>query len=135
MGHGNSGRLFGNSSSYPDQHVFCRCGRASDYPLGKFLVVVAISRAVSAILRSHWSPIFTAANFVCAIRHPMQYWGWMLLFASYADGGFGRGGNSPQPPPGSRSRKVNDYRQAKSRPKKEGREKIMSEHDRGRAAL
>jgi membrane protein YqaA with SNARE-associated domain len=61
--------------------LFFAAAGASDYPLGKFLAVVAISRAV------RYSAIAFVADrygrhFVRALRHPMQYWGWMLLCAA-----------------------------------------------------
>jgi membrane protein YqaA with SNARE-associated domain len=60
--------------------LFFAAAGASDYPLGKFLVVVAISRAVRysaiAIVADHYG-----RHFIRALRHPMQYWGWVLLFA------------------------------------------------------
>jgi membrane protein YqaA with SNARE-associated domain len=64
----------------PTSMFFAAAG-ASDYPLGKFLAVVAISRAV------RYSTIAFVADrygrhFVRALRHPMQYWGWMLLCAA-----------------------------------------------------
>lgn len=61
----------------PTSMFFAAAG-ASDYPVGKFLVVVAISRAV------RYSGIALVASlygrhFIRALRHPTQYWGWMLL--------------------------------------------------------
>jgi membrane protein YqaA with SNARE-associated domain len=61
----------------PTSMFFAAAG-ASDYPLGKFLIVVAISRAVRysgiALVAAHYG-----RHFIRALRHPMQYWGWMLL--------------------------------------------------------
>jgi membrane protein DedA with SNARE-associated domain len=58
--------------------MFFAAAGASDYPLGKFLIVVAISRAVRysgiALVAAHYG-----RHFIRALRHPMQYWGWMLL--------------------------------------------------------
>jgi membrane protein YqaA with SNARE-associated domain len=61
--------------------LFFAAAGASDYPLGKFLAVVAISRAV------RYSAIAVVADlygrhFIRALRHPMQYWGWVLLFVA-----------------------------------------------------
>jgi membrane protein YqaA with SNARE-associated domain len=61
----------------PTSMFFAAAG-ASDYPLGKFLVVVAISRAIRysgiALVAAHYG-----RHFIRALRHPMQYWGWMLF--------------------------------------------------------
>jgi membrane protein YqaA with SNARE-associated domain len=64
----------------PTSMFFAAAG-ASDFPLGKFLAIVTLSRAVRysaiAIIADHYG-----RHFVRALRHPMQYWGWMLLFAA-----------------------------------------------------
>ena len=62
----------------PTSMFFAAAG-ASDYPVGKFLAVVAISRAV------RYSAIAVVADlygrhFVRVLRHPTQYWGWLFLF-------------------------------------------------------
>src|SRR5580700_7672819 len=63
----------------PTSMFFAAAG-ASDYPVGKFLAVVTLSRAVRysaiAVVADHYG-----RHFVRAVRHPMQYWGWMLFFA------------------------------------------------------
>lgn len=63
----------------PTSMFFAAAG-ASDYPLGKFLAIVAISRAVRysviAVVADHYG-----RHFIRALRHPTQYWGWMLFFA------------------------------------------------------
>ena len=58
---------------------------ASDYPQGKFLAVVAISRAV------RYSAIALVADLygrrvIRALRHPMEYWGWLLLVVAITIG-------------------------------------------------
>jgi membrane protein YqaA with SNARE-associated domain len=64
----------------PTSMFFAAAG-ASDYPLGRFLAIVAISRAVRysaiAIVADHYG-----RHFVRALRHPSQYWGWMLFLAA-----------------------------------------------------
>ncbi len=64
----------------PTSMFFAAAG-ASDYPLGKFLAIVALSRAVRysavAIVADHYG-----RHVVRALRHPTQYWGWMLFFAA-----------------------------------------------------
>ena len=64
----------------PTSMFFAAAG-ASDYPLGKFLAVVAISRAVRYSAIALVADLY-GRHLVRALRHPMQYWGWMLLFAT-----------------------------------------------------
>lgn len=73
----------------PTSMFFAAAG-ASDYPLGKFLAVVTISRAV------RYSAIALVADlygrrFIRALRHPMQSWGWLLLFVAIMVGLIGGG--------------------------------------------
>ena len=66
----------------PTSMFFAAAG-ASNYPKGKFLAVVAISRAVRyfgiAFIAGHYG-----RHFLRVLRHPMQYWGWLLLFIALA---------------------------------------------------
>ncbi len=63
----------------PTSFLFAAAG-ASEYPVKKFLIVVALCRAVRysfiAILADHYG-----RHVVRAVRNPGQYWGWLLLFA------------------------------------------------------
>jgi membrane protein YqaA with SNARE-associated domain len=61
--------------------LFFAAAGASDYPLGKFLVVVAISRAVRYSAIALVADLY-GRHFIRALRHPTQYWGWMLLFVA-----------------------------------------------------
>lgn len=65
---------------FPTSLVFAAAG-ASEYRLGKFLTVVAVSRAVRytviAVLTNQYG-----RHFVRVFRHPLQYWGWFLLFTA-----------------------------------------------------
>jgi membrane protein DedA with SNARE-associated domain len=58
--------------------LFAAAG-ASEYPVKKFVIVVALCRAVRysliAVLADHYG-----RHFVRAVWHPDQYWGWLLLF-------------------------------------------------------
>jgi len=58
--------------------MFFAAAGASDYPLGEFLAVVAVSRAVRysaiALVADHYG-----RHFIRAVRHPTRYWGWLLL--------------------------------------------------------
>lgn len=62
----------------PTSMFFAAAG-ASDYPKGKFLTIVALSRATRyfgiAYIAGHYG-----RRFLRVIRHPMQHWGWLLLF-------------------------------------------------------
>jgi len=68
----------------PTSFLFAAAG-ASKYPVRKFLIVVALCRAVRysliAILGDRYG-----RHFVRAVRNPGQYWGWLLLFAAIIAG-------------------------------------------------
>jgi membrane protein YqaA with SNARE-associated domain len=61
--------------------VFFAAAGASNYGVRKFLTVVALSRAVRysvvAIIAAHYG-----RHFVRVLRHPTQYWGWLLVFVA-----------------------------------------------------
>lgn len=65
--------------------MFFAAAGASDYPVGKFLAIVTLSRAVRysaiAFVADHYG-----RHFIRALRHPTQYWGWMLFFAALTVG-------------------------------------------------
>ena len=65
---------------FPTSLFFASAG-ASNYRLGKFLTVVAICRAARysliAIIADHYG-----RHFVRVLRHPTEYWGWLLAFAA-----------------------------------------------------
>lgn len=62
----------------PTSMFFAAAG-ASDYPRGKFVTVVTLSRAVRyfgiAFIAGHYG-----RHFLRVLRHPLQHWGWLLLF-------------------------------------------------------
>ena len=62
----------------PTSMFFAAAG-ASNYPKGKFLAVVAVSRAVRyfgiAFIAGHYG-----RHFLRVLRHPVQHWGWLLFF-------------------------------------------------------
>jgi len=64
----------------PTTLLFAAAG-ASNYSTRKFLIVVGLCRALRysliAILADHYGH-----RFIRAVRHPVQYWGWLLLFAA-----------------------------------------------------
>ena len=65
---------------FPTSLLFAAAG-ASNYPAAKFLTVVTICRGARytlvAIIADHYG-----RHFVRVLRHPTQYWGWLLLFAA-----------------------------------------------------
>jgi membrane protein YqaA with SNARE-associated domain len=64
----------------PTSMFFAAAG-ASDYPRGKFLAVVGLCRAVRyfgiAFIASQYG-----RHFLRVLRHPTQYWGWLVFFAA-----------------------------------------------------
>ena len=69
---------------FPTSMIFAAAG-ASDYRRSKFMVIVAICRA------ARYSAIAIVADlvgrhFIRVVRHPTQYWGWLLLFAAATGG-------------------------------------------------
>ncbi len=65
---------------FPTSLFFASAG-ASNYRVGKFLTVVAISRgarySLIAIVADHYG-----RHFIRVLRHPVEYWGWLLAFAA-----------------------------------------------------
>src|ERR1700757_1428756 len=66
----------------PTSMFFAAAG-ASNYPKGKFLTVVAVSRAIRyfgiAFIAGHYG-----RHFLRVLRHPIQHWGWLVLFVAVA---------------------------------------------------
>jgi membrane protein YqaA with SNARE-associated domain len=65
---------------FPTSLVFAAAG-ASQYPLNKFLVVVALSRTVRYVGLAFLVERF-GRHLVRVVVHPTQYWGWFLLFTA-----------------------------------------------------
>jgi len=63
---------------FPTSLVFAAAG-ASEYHLGKYLAVVAVSRGVRYTVIAVLTDLY-GRHFVRVFRHPTQYWGWFLLF-------------------------------------------------------
>jgi membrane protein YqaA with SNARE-associated domain len=65
---------------FPTSLVFAAAG-ASEYPLPKYLALVSLSRAFRyaaiALLVQHFG-----RHLIRVVVHPIQYWGWFLLFAA-----------------------------------------------------
>jgi membrane protein YqaA with SNARE-associated domain len=68
----------------PTSMFFAAAG-ASDYPLGEFLLIVTICRALRysaiAFVADHYG-----RHFIRAFSHPTQHWGWILLFVALTIG-------------------------------------------------
>jgi membrane protein YqaA with SNARE-associated domain len=65
---------------FPTSLVFAAAG-ASDYHLGKYLAVVAISRGARYTAIGILADLF-GRHLVRMFRHPAQYWGWYLVFTA-----------------------------------------------------
>jgi membrane protein YqaA with SNARE-associated domain len=65
---------------FPTSLVFAAAG-ASEYQLGKYLAVVAVSRGVRYTVIAVVTDLY-GRHFVRVFRHPTQYWGWFLLFTA-----------------------------------------------------
>ncbi len=65
--------------------VFFAAAGAAHYPTRRYIAVVTLCRAARysliAILADHYG-----RHFIRVIRHPGQYWGWLLLFAAIVGG-------------------------------------------------
>ncbi len=65
---------------FPTSLFFASAG-ASNYRAAKFLTVVAICRGARytliAIIADHYG-----RHFIRVLRHPIEYWGWMLAFGA-----------------------------------------------------
>ncbi len=65
---------------FPTSLFFAAAG-ASNYSVARFLTVVALCRASRyafiALVADHYG-----RHFIRVLRHPAQYWGWLLLFAA-----------------------------------------------------
>jgi membrane protein YqaA with SNARE-associated domain len=65
---------------FPTSLVFAAAG-ASEYPLGKYLAVVAVSRGTRYAVIALVADLF-GRRFARMFQHPTQYWGWFLLFTA-----------------------------------------------------
>lgn len=62
---------------FPTSMFFAAAG-ASGYPLKRFLAIVAICRAARYTAIAVVADLY-GRHFIRVLRHPMQYWGWLLL--------------------------------------------------------
>ena len=65
---------------FPTSLVFAAAG-ASDYHVGKYLTVVAISRGARYTAIGVLADLL-GRHLVRMLRHPTQYWGWYLVFTA-----------------------------------------------------
>ena len=63
---------------FPTSVAFAAAG-ASNYPLRKYLPIVAACRAVRYSAIAIVADLY-GRHFIRVLRHPVQYWGWLLLF-------------------------------------------------------
>jgi membrane protein YqaA with SNARE-associated domain len=69
---------------FPTSMIFAAAG-ASDYHLGTFLTVVSIGRAIRYAGIAIVADIY-GRHFIRILRHPTQYWGWLLVFTGLVFG-------------------------------------------------
>lgn len=65
---------------FPTSVVFAAAG-ASDYHLGKYLAIVAVSRGARYTVIAVLADLY-GRHFARMFQHPTQYWGWLLLFTA-----------------------------------------------------
>ena len=63
---------------FPTSMFFAAAG-VSHYRTGRFLAIVAIGRAARYTAIAVVADLY-GRHFIRILRHPMQYWGWLLLF-------------------------------------------------------
>lgn len=63
---------------FPTSMVFAAAG-ASDYRLSKYLPIVAVCRAARYCAIAIVADLY-GRHFIRVLRHPVQYWPWLLLF-------------------------------------------------------
>jgi len=62
---------------FPTSLVFAAAG-ASEYPLGRYVAVVGVSRGVRYTAIGVLADLY-GRQVVRVFRHPTQYWGWLLV--------------------------------------------------------
>ena len=65
---------------FPTSMFFAAAG-ASNYPATKYLAIVSVCRAVRYSVIAIVADLY-GRHFIRVLRHPVQYWGWLLLFAA-----------------------------------------------------
>ena len=67
---------------FPTSMIFAAAG-ASGYPLRKYVIIVVTCRAARYSAVAIVADLY-GRHFIRILRHPLQYWGWLLLFAGAA---------------------------------------------------
>jgi membrane protein YqaA with SNARE-associated domain len=78
-----SGALFASAAvpfPFPTSILFAAAG-VSQYRTGKFLSIVTIGRALRYSAVAIVADLY-GRHFIRVLRHPTQYWGWLLLFSA-----------------------------------------------------
>jgi len=64
---------------FPTSMFFAAAG-VSHYPVARYLAIVSVGRAVRYSIIAIVADLY-GRHFIRVLRHPTQYWGWLLLFA------------------------------------------------------
>ena len=64
---------------FPTSMFFAAAG-VSRYPVARYLAIVSVGRAVRYSIIAIVADLY-GRHFIRVLRHPTQYWGWLLLFA------------------------------------------------------
>jgi membrane protein YqaA with SNARE-associated domain len=64
---------------FPTSVFFAAAGASPDYDTPKFLTVVAVARAVRYAGIALLADLY-GRHIIRVLRHPLQYWGWLLAF-------------------------------------------------------
>jgi len=65
---------------FPTSMFFAAAG-ASNYPLARYLAIVSVGRAVRYSAIAIVADLY-GRHFIRVLRHPTQYWGWLLVFVA-----------------------------------------------------
>jgi len=65
---------------FPTSMFFAAAG-VSRYPVARYLVIVSVGRAVRYSAIAIVADLY-GRHFIRVLRHPTQYWGWLLVFAA-----------------------------------------------------
>jgi membrane protein YqaA with SNARE-associated domain len=85
--HWGTGTLIASTAiplPFPTSMVFAAAG-ASDYRMAKYLPIVTACRAVRYSAIAIVADLY-GRHFIRVLRHPVQYWGWLLLFTALTIG-------------------------------------------------
>src|ERR1051325_10330439 len=66
---------------FPTSVFFAAAGASNDYDTGKFVGIVAFGRAVRYSAIAIVAHVY-GRHIIRVLRHPLQYWGWLLTFGA-----------------------------------------------------